>query len=678
MQPRGSKKRGGTVDDDVSIDVVQNALLAAPDNQEATKKDVGREVRRRSRNNNSNGNGKRQGSESSRVTRSQNSDVIKRQSEAASSDKGPQNTAKVSSTSEAYAKDTTFSVLQESEDLSSDKRKPRQLANYLQDQAGREVLGKTHENETNSENGTENNRITRRQKRTRMPTGRAAKIATLTNSRASTSDGTRFGQDYAQTSPAASNSAIASQAAQSGSSKLSKPNNKHGAKLGKDEDVHATELARALAAVPDEAPSQLTPFGGAGNILQQSSSEQQQRVSSSAGALGQRLDVRKQGLLGAATSQDFINHAYGSKIPGYSSITQQGGVLPLGTRDGDSTNIPPSWQPLYHPSRAGPLWLQQQHQQQHQQQLPSDHHTGADYMYAMPQFGGGDTQHSHARFPSPHAPSFVYPNTQISSSSSSPGADVQFRPAMYLPQVSHEGNANRAGQSTPSSYGNDRVLTRDASMPQHADPSYLVHAKPKDASIEAILRKEYQVKVARQNEISSSAQAGSNKNSGVEQYVGKRKRRRKAGLAPGMGAKAIAFPPNVPFAIGLNGPFFEFVSPGGEDLDCLKLQKLKDATALLQDSNQHVLEPLTLYTKKQLFDLMASIAEVWKNSGKAAWKKRINKIRENARYRKAPRTGLDAKEKAEIAELEAKIQKREEWEKNEMMAIKRVNPGQKI
>ncbi|GBG34474.1 Hypothetical Protein FCC1311_106982 [Hondaea fermentalgiana] len=101
---------------------------------------------------------------------------------------------------------------------------------------------------------------------------------------------------------------------------------------------------------------------------------------------------------------------------------------------------------------------------------------------------------------------------------------------------------------------------------------------------------------------------------------------------------------------------------GGSELDQLKTQKLIDATGLLQEARQHALEPLTLYTRSELFELFASIAEVWKNSGKSAWKKRINKVKENARYRKAPRNGPTEKEAQEIAELTDRIKEREAWE----------------
>mmetsp|Transcript_19010 Transcript_19010/g.31095 ORF Transcript_19010/g.31095 Transcript_19010/m.31095 type:complete len:388 (-) Transcript_19010:99-1262(-) len=154
-----------------------------------------------------------------------------------------------------------------------------------------------------------------------------------------------------------------------------------------------------------------------------------------------------------------------------------------------------------------------------------------------------------------------------------------------------------------------------------------------------------------------------------EVVFGKRKRKRKQ-LCTGGIAKAYKYPENEPFGIGLEKRLIDLVAPGGAELDSLKLQKLKDATKLLQETNQHILEPLTLYKKKELYELMASIAEVWKNSGKAAWKKRINKIRENARYRKAPRNGLDEKEKDEIRELQERIRRREEWEKLEKTKLK--------
>merc|ERR1712232_1191143 len=83
----------------------------------------------------------------------------------------------------------------------------------------------------------------------------------------------------------------------------------------------------------------------------------------------------------------------------------------------------------------------------------------------------------------------------------------------------------------------------------------------------------------------------------------------------------------------------------------------------------HVPEPLTLYRATELYELMASIAEAWKNSGKAAWKKRINKIRENARVRKPPRNKLDPEEIKEIQMLTERIHARVEWENQEKAKI---------
>jgi hypothetical protein len=88
-------------------------------------------------------------------------------------------------------------------------------------------------------------------------------------------------------------------------------------------------------------------------------------------------------------------------------------------------------------------------------------------------------------------------------------------------------------------------------------------------------------------------------------------------------------------------------------------------TRIVQLMKFHELDPLRRYQPSQLYDLMASVAEAWKNSGKAAWKKRINKIRENARGRKSPRNHLDASEKEEISTLEHKISEREAWEASE-------------
>lgn len=67
---------------------------------------------------------------------------------------------------------------------------------------------------------------------------------------------------------------------------------------------------------------------------------------------------------------------------------------------------------------------------------------------------------------------------------------------------------------------------------------------------------------------------------------------------------------------------------------------------------------------------MASIAEVWKNSGKAAWRKRINKIKRNAKFRKPPKNELDVDELSQIASLEAKIAQREAWEEETNRLLK--------
>lgn len=128
--------------------------------------------------------------------------------------------------------------------------------------------------------------------------------------------------------------------------------------------------------------------------------------------------------------------------------------------------------------------------------------------------------------------------------------------------------------------------------------------------------------------------------------------------------RAVKLPGEQPFSKTLETDLVDCLQPGGSDLDRLKTQKLIDATGLLQEARQHALEPLTLYTRSELFELFASIAEVWKNSGKSAWKKRINKVKENARYRKAPRNGPTDKESNEIAELTARIKEREVWENN--------------
>jgi hypothetical protein len=130
-------------------------------------------------------------------------------------------------------------------------------------------------------------------------------------------------------------------------------------------------------------------------------------------------------------------------------------------------------------------------------------------------------------------------------------------------------------------------------------------------------------------------------------------------------AKAIKVPADGEFVIGLEGPMMDLLWPGGPELNALQHQKLLDATELLQSMNMHPLEPLRLYTKMQLYELMTSMAEAWKNSGKAAWKKRINKIKGNARARKNGNGQLDKKELLEIAELEARIRQRVIWEKQQ-------------
>lgn len=143
-------------------------------------------------------------------------------------------------------------------------------------------------------------------------------------------------------------------------------------------------------------------------------------------------------------------------------------------------------------------------------------------------------------------------------------------------------------------------------------------------------------------------------------------RRRKRARYVGGGARALKVPEDEEFAIGLEKPIADMLQPGKRKLNTLQMQKFKDATEALQQMHIHRLEPLTLYTDCQLYDLMASVAESWKNSGKTAWKKRIHKIKENARYRKQPRKNtLDKDELEEIAQLEQKIKEREEWESRE-------------
>eukprot|EP00511_Aplanochytrium_stocchinoi_P004893 CAMPEP_0204836076 /NCGR_PEP_ID=MMETSP1346-20131115/24236_1 /ASSEMBLY_ACC=CAM_ASM_000771 /TAXON_ID=215587 /ORGANISM="Aplanochytrium stocchinoi, Strain GSBS06" /LENGTH=429 /DNA_ID=CAMNT_0051970543 /DNA_START=389 /DNA_END=1678 /DNA_ORIENTATION=- len=155
---------------------------------------------------------------------------------------------------------------------------------------------------------------------------------------------------------------------------------------------------------------------------------------------------------------------------------------------------------------------------------------------------------------------------------------------------------------------------------------------------------------------------------GAKRGAGTRKRKRTAPVTRG-GARAVRVPADRDFAVGLDDPLCETLRPGGRALSSLEFQKLKDATSLLQEMQLHILEPLTLYTPVELYELMASIAETWKNSGKAAWKKRINKIKENARGRKAPRNQLDPAEINEINQLNERIRIRENWEKNEKEKI---------
>lgn len=155
---------------------------------------------------------------------------------------------------------------------------------------------------------------------------------------------------------------------------------------------------------------------------------------------------------------------------------------------------------------------------------------------------------------------------------------------------------------------------------------------------------------------------------GAKRGAGTRKRKRVVPRVDG-GARAVRVPADADFAIGLDRPIVECLREGGRKLNSLEMQKLKDATSLLQEMQLHILEPLTLYTPAELYDLMASIAETWKNSGKAAWKKRINKIKENARGRKAPRNQLDPAEINEINQLNERIRIRENWEKKEKEKI---------
>jgi len=158
------------------------------------------------------------------------------------------------------------------------------------------------------------------------------------------------------------------------------------------------------------------------------------------------------------------------------------------------------------------------------------------------------------------------------------------------------------------------------------------------------------------------------------QIISKRNKRKRVETqqpesTTGFRTRAMKIPADKKFAIGLPRPLFESLAAGGPELNSLKNQKLIDATYSLQDSTQHILEPLTLYNKSQLYELMASIAEAWKNSGKSALRKRINKIKENATNRKPPRNGLDEKEIEEIERLSMEIEKREEWESKERRKI---------
>lgn len=141
-----------------------------------------------------------------------------------------------------------------------------------------------------------------------------------------------------------------------------------------------------------------------------------------------------------------------------------------------------------------------------------------------------------------------------------------------------------------------------------------------------------------------------------------RQEKKRRAIPVGAGAKAIKLPADAEFPIGLPKSLISSLNDGGEPLNPLEYQKLLDSTTLLQSMGVHVLEPLTLYTKRELFEVMGSIAEVWKNSGKAAMKKKINKIRSNARKRKAPRNVLDDAEISQIRALEKKIKEREHWE----------------
>jgi len=139
----------------------------------------------------------------------------------------------------------------------------------------------------------------------------------------------------------------------------------------------------------------------------------------------------------------------------------------------------------------------------------------------------------------------------------------------------------------------------------------------------------------------------------------------------GENARAFKFPLDKDFVVGLDKPLTEYVRR--DLLDPICTQKLIDATEILQKKNKHILEPLTLYSDKELYELMASIAESWKNCGKMYWKKKIHKIHSNAKQRQPPKNVLRPKEIATIKELEQKIRLREEWEMEakERMLIKK-------
>ena len=85
----------------------------------------------------------------------------------------------------------------------------------------------------------------------------------------------------------------------------------------------------------------------------------------------------------------------------------------------------------------------------------------------------------------------------------------------------------------------------------------------------------------------------------------------------GDGAKAVRVPESDEFSTKLNAPLVDALRKGGKQLNSLQMRKLKDATALLQSMQTHKLQPLCLYTASELFEVMASIAETWKNSGKS-------------------------------------------------------------